>query len=116
MVRKSDTKCAESYPSGVASVPGNIVVPATISGAGRHAVRRSLNFFAATIRDRNTREAYHRGCMLILFLLEQHDIGASRTISAQGTICRGSKADLHRVRIAAYDSHGGSTRASQMPK
>jgi len=39
---------------------GDIVVPATISGAGAHAVRRFLNFFAATIRNRNTREACYR--------------------------------------------------------
>lgn len=36
------------------------LVPATIRSAGRKAQRRFLEFFAAQIRNRNTREAYHR--------------------------------------------------------
>jgi site-specific recombinase XerC len=36
------------------SVSGSVVIPAAI------AVRRFLEFFAATIRNRNTREAYYR--------------------------------------------------------
>ncbi len=68
------------FGDGVASVSGNIVVPATISGAGAHAVRSFLNFFAATIRNRNTREAYYRATCSFFAWLEQHDIGASRTI------------------------------------
>jgi hypothetical protein len=39
------------------SISGNVVIPAVIAGAGEHAVRRFLEFFAATIRNRNTREA-----------------------------------------------------------
>jgi hypothetical protein len=39
------------------SISGNVVIPAAIAGAGENAVRRFLEFFAATIRNRNTREA-----------------------------------------------------------
>jgi site-specific recombinase XerD len=35
-------------------------VPAAIAGAGDTAVRRFLEFFAATIRNKNTRMAYYR--------------------------------------------------------
>jgi hypothetical protein len=37
-----------------------LVVPAAIAGAGDTAVRRFLEFFAATIRNKNTRMAYYR--------------------------------------------------------
>jgi hypothetical protein len=33
---------------------------AVIAGAGDHAARRFLEFFAATIRNKNTRMAYYR--------------------------------------------------------
>src|SRR5690606_12191557 len=35
-------------------------IPAAIRGAGRKAARRFIEFFAANIRNRNTREAYYR--------------------------------------------------------
>jgi site-specific recombinase XerD len=41
---------------------GDVVVPVAIAGAGEHATRRFLEFFAATIRNRNTRMAYYRAC------------------------------------------------------
>src|SRR5271156_3815266 len=37
-----------------------LAVPAAIAGAGDPAVRRFLEFFAATIRNKNTRMAYYR--------------------------------------------------------
>jgi hypothetical protein len=37
-----------------------LAVPAAIAGAGDTAVRRFLEFFAATIRNKNTRLAYYR--------------------------------------------------------
>src|SRR5208282_2851892 len=57
------------------SISGNVVIPAAIAGAGEHAVRRFLEFFAATIRNRNTREAYYRAVCSFFAWLEQHDIG-----------------------------------------
>ena len=44
----------------VGSVASHLAVPAVIAGAGDHAARRFLEFFAATIRNRNTRMAYYR--------------------------------------------------------
>jgi hypothetical protein len=34
-------------------------VPAIVADAGDHAARRSLEFFAATISNENSRQAYH---------------------------------------------------------
>src|SRR5436305_8787702 len=37
-----------------------LAVPAVIAGAGEHAARRFLEYFAAQLRNRNTRMAYYR--------------------------------------------------------
>jgi len=39
---------------------GDVVVPTAIAAAGEPAARRFLEFFAATIRNKNTRMAYYR--------------------------------------------------------
>ena len=39
---------------------GEIVLPRLIAAAGDHAARRFIEFFTATIRNRNTRLAYAR--------------------------------------------------------
>jgi hypothetical protein len=57
--------------SGVAS----IAVPAVIAEAGDHAARRFLEFFAATIRNKNTRMAYYRAVCHFFAWVEQHAIG-----------------------------------------
>src|SRR6266478_4382036 len=62
-------------PRTAVSVSGNVIIPSVIAGAGEHAVRRFLEFFAATIRNRNTREAYYRAACSFFAWLEQHDIG-----------------------------------------
>jgi len=56
------------------SISGNVVIPAAIADAGEQAVRRFLEFFAATIRNRNTREAYYRAACSFFAWLEQNDI------------------------------------------
>jgi site-specific recombinase XerD len=55
------------------SISGSVVIPAAIADAGEHATRRFLEFFAATIRNRNTREAYYRAACSFFAWLEQHD-------------------------------------------
>jgi site-specific recombinase XerD len=62
-------------PRTAVSVSGSVVIPAVIADAGEKAVRRFLEFFAATIRNRNTREAYYRAVCSFFAWLEQHDIG-----------------------------------------
>ena len=62
-------------PRTAVSVSSSVVIPAAIADAGEHAVRRFLEFFAATIRNRNTREAYYRAACSFFAWLEQHGIG-----------------------------------------
>jgi integrase/recombinase XerD len=57
------------------SISGNVVIPAAIADAGEKAVRRFLEFFAATIRNRNTREAYYRAACAFFAWIEQRGIG-----------------------------------------
>src|SRR5580704_7488778 len=59
----------------VGSVRATMAVPATIAGAGEHAARRFLEFFAATIRNRNTRMAYYRAVTEFFAWVERHKIG-----------------------------------------
>jgi hypothetical protein len=52
-----------------------LAVPAVIAGAGDHAARRFLEFFAATIRNKNTRMAYYRAACRFFAWVERHEIG-----------------------------------------
>jgi site-specific recombinase XerD len=65
-----------------------VVVPALIADAGEHATRRFLEFFAATIRNWNTRAAYARAAFLFFAWCERHQVG--------------QLADIEPLHIAAY--------------
>ncbi len=52
------------------------VVPSIIADAGEHAARRFLEFFAATIRNKNTREAYYRAVCRFFDWCQDARIGA----------------------------------------
>ena len=52
-----------------------IVVPGIVADAGEHAARRFLEFFAATIRNRNTRMAYMTAAGRFFAWCEQNQIG-----------------------------------------
>jgi Phage integrase, N-terminal SAM-like domain len=53
---------------------GEVVLPRAIAAAGEHAARRFLEFFAATIRNKNTRMAYYRAACSFFAWLEEHGI------------------------------------------
>src|SRR4051794_22931677 len=72
----------------VGRVVSPIVLPAAIAAAGDHAARRFLEFFAATIRNKNTRMAYYRACLRFFDWCEQHRIG--------------TLADIEPLHVAAY--------------
>lgn len=59
------------------SVPASaaMVVPATIADARETAARRFLEFFAATIRNKNTRMAYYRAVRHFFAWSEYHQLG-----------------------------------------
>src|SRR3954451_15792437 len=56
------------------TVTSTIVVPVAIAGAGEHAARRFLEFFAASIRNKNTRMAYYRAACSFFAWLEQRSV------------------------------------------
>jgi integrase/recombinase XerD len=65
-----------------------IAVPAVILTAGDQAARRFLEFFAAQIRNRNTRMAYYRAVCHFFAWVELHRIG--------------ELADIEPLHVAAY--------------
>jgi site-specific recombinase XerD len=65
-----------------------IVVPRVIAGAGETASRRFLEFFAATIRNKNTRMAYYRAAEMFFAWCDRHRIG--------------ELADIEPLHVAAY--------------
>ncbi|CAH2606416.1 Tyrosine-type recombinase/integrase (plasmid) [Rhodovastum atsumiense] len=62
-------------PRGPVAGPAARVVPAIIADAGDRAARRFLEFFAATIRNRNTRAAYLHAANRFFAWCDRHRIG-----------------------------------------
>jgi site-specific recombinase XerD len=75
-------------PLKAAALRSTLAVPAVIAGAGDHAARRFLEFFAATIRNKNTRTAYYRAACHFFAWVEQHEIG--------------ELADIEPIHVAVY--------------
>ncbi len=65
-----------------------ILVPRVIASAGDKAARRFLEFFAATIRNKNTRMAYYHACVRFFAWCDHHKIGEI--------------ADIEQLHVAAY--------------
>jgi site-specific recombinase XerD len=73
---------------GRESAADGIVVPRVIADAGDQAARRFLEFFAATIRNKNTRMAYYRAVCDFFSWCDRHRIGGI--------------ADVEPMHVAAY--------------
>ncbi|MGE5768969.1 MAG: tyrosine-type recombinase/integrase, partial [Betaproteobacteria bacterium] len=58
-------------------------MPALIAAAGEDAARHFLNFFIASIRNRNTRQSYVRQARLFLSWCEQHGVKDVRDIRTE---------------------------------
>jgi integrase/recombinase XerC len=86
----------------VFKTPRGIAVPAVIAAAGDHAVRRFLEFFAATIRNRNTRMAYYRAVTEFFTWVERHKIG--------------QLVDIEPLHVAAYVEALGTRMAKPTVK
>jgi integrase/recombinase XerD len=71
-----------------AATSAAVVVPAIVADAGDRAARRFLEFFAATIRNKNTRMAYYRACVRFFDWCDEHRIG--------------QLADIEPLHVAAY--------------
>jgi site-specific recombinase XerD len=77
-----------AVPVTTPKLQSSVAVPVMIASAGDHAVRRFLEFFAAQIRNKNTRMAYHRAACHFFAWVEQHQIG--------------ELADIEPIHVAAY--------------
>ena len=62
-----------SKPAALAA--STLTVPAIVADAGDRAACRFIEFFAATIRNKNTRMAYHRAVTRFFAWCEQHQLG-----------------------------------------
>ena len=72
----SDHMLVPLAPStAVGSTTGSLLVPTMIAAASDHAARRFLEFFAATIRNKNTRMAYYRAVLPFFAWCEAHQLG-----------------------------------------
>ena len=78
---------SQSKALAVATRDG-ILVPRVIAAAGDQAARRFLEFFAATIRNKNTRMAYYRAAARFFAWCDHHKIGEI--------------ADIEPLHVAAY--------------
>jgi site-specific recombinase XerD len=88
------TQVAAIDSQQIVDVP-RVHLPRLIADAGEEATRRFLEFFVATIRNRNTREAYARANGQFLDWCEQRGIRKLR--------------DIQPMHVAAYlETHGGS--------
>ena len=79
---------AAKEPRISVAAAASIVVPAIVADAGDRAARRFLEFFAATIRNKNTRMAYLHAVGRFFAWCEHHQIG--------------QLADIEPLHVAAY--------------
>jgi hypothetical protein len=79
---------AARAPRISATVSASVVVPAIVADAGDRAAKRFLEFFAATIRNKNTRLAYLHAAGRFFAWCKHQDIG--------------QLADIEPLHVAAY--------------
>src|SRR5258708_900930 len=90
-------------PSSIAvRTAGRRVIPTIVAAAGAPAARRFLEFFAATIRNKNTREAYYRAACNFFAWLEAAGIA--------------ELADIEPLHVAAYIEQLQNTMAKPTVK
>jgi site-specific recombinase XerD len=90
-------------PARVSPALGSeLALPRLIAAAGDGAVRRFLEFFAATISNRNTRAAYARAVFQFFAWCDRHRLG--------------ELADIEPLHIAAYIESLGQTMAKPTAK
>jgi site-specific recombinase XerD len=86
----------------VGSIRSRMAVPAIVAAAGDTAVRRFLEFFAATIRNKNTRMAYYRAVTDFFAWVDRHKIG--------------QLVDIEPLHVAAYIEALGARMAKPTVK
>src|SRR5262245_59789491 len=89
-------------PMRTPAIQSSLVVPAAIANAGDQAARRFLEFFAASIRNKNTRLAYYRAARNFFAWLEEHGIADLE--------------DIEPIHVAAYVETVQSTNSKPTSK
>ena len=69
-----DTELVKSTERSVGTSSGGIILPSVIANAGDRAGRRFIEFFTATIRNANTRQAYARAVGDFFAWCERHGL------------------------------------------
>src|ERR1700753_1697571 len=73
--------------SATVAADGKLVVPAIIADAGDRAAKRFLEYFAVTIRNRNTRQAYLHAVRRFFAWCERERIGQLVAMLAMRASC-----------------------------
>ena len=88
LVRRKGKRAEPAAKALSVATRDGILVPRVIAAAGDQAARRFLEFFAATIRNKNTRMAYYRAAARFFAWCDHHKIGEI--------------ADIEPLHVAAY--------------
>lgn len=89
-------------PTRTIATSSTVAVPAIVANAGEDASRRFLEFFAANIRNANTRTAYARAVRLFLHWCEEHGLN--------------SLDHVEPIAVAAYVEQLGRSRSAPTVK
>lgn len=81
------TELIHTPAAGALTAGSGVILPAIITAAGDHAARRFIEFFTATIRNKNTRKAYARAVADFLTWCDGHRL---------------TLASIEAVHVAAY--------------
>jgi site-specific recombinase XerD len=93
-----ESELVKTTDQGRLAPGGGLILPAVIADAGERASRRFIEFFTATIRNANTRQAYARAVADFFAWCERHDLALTT---------------IEPVHVAAYIE--GLTRARSAP-
>jgi hypothetical protein len=97
-------------PVTTAALCSALAVPAMIVAAGDHAAKRFLDFFAASIENDNTRQAYYRAVSSFFAWLEQHGLGELPDIEPFHVA-----AYLKALRVSAAGDRAAKERTAARP-
>jgi hypothetical protein len=82
---------ADQRPLTSVAGRAGMLVPRVIAAAGDHAARRFLEFFAATIRNKNTRTAYYHAVVRFFAWCDHHKIGEIADMNRSTSPYRGAR-------------------------
>ena len=77
---------SSQFPRGISRAPGMEHLPPAIGRAGEAAAWRFVEFFAATIRNRNTRYAYAQAVSQFFAWCEKHRVYTLEQLSSATTL------------------------------